>query len=371
MKPTGACHDFVLGALLRPEFADLSSYAPEKGDFAVRLDANEAPPLLSEAARLRLAEVAASTAWHRYPDARQADLRRAIAKKLDVASDEVLAGTGSDEIITMLLTALGRTRAGCPCPTIVTTTPTFVMYRLSARARGMQVLEVPLDPDWDLADGSMLRAIEMSPPNIVFIATPNNPTGNAMAPQRLINVIEGATESLVVIDEAYADYASGHHLDLFRNHGNVAILRTLSKIGFASLRVGWLVGRPDLVREIDKVRLPYNLPTVSQRLAVTVLDELGDEVAAIAARVIEERERLTRLLSELPGTSVTSSQANFLWVKTELLAGDVFSRLAERGVLVRSFHARGGRLAHQLRVTVGTRDENDVFLDALQEALRG
>ena len=285
--------DFPLSELLRPELAELSAYVPEAGDFAVRLDANEAPPLLSEAAKKRLGEVAAETAWERYPDARCTELRRAIAAKHEVSADEVLVGTGSDEVITMLLTALARPRAGNPAATIVTTTPTFVMYRISGRVRGMQVLEVPLDPDWDLADGSILRAIEVSPPNILFIATPNNPTGNPIKRERLINVIEAASESLVVIDEAYADYASSHHLDLYRRYENVAILRTLSKVGFAALRVGWMIGHPELVREIDKVRSPYNAPTASQRLAVTVIDELGGEVRRIASEVIAERERLS------------------------------------------------------------------------------
>ncbi len=359
-----------LSALLRPELAELSAYVPVAGDFGVRLDANEAPPLLGEAARRRLAEVAAGTAWERYPDARCTDLRRAIAQKHGVTPEEVLVGTGSDEVITMLLTALAQPRLGSPAPTIVTTTPTFVMYRLSGRVRGMQVLEVPLDPDWDLPDGSVLRALDVATPNLVFIATPNNPTGNPMKRERLINVIEAARESLVVIDEAYVDYAASHNLDLYREYENVAILRTLSKVGFAALRVGWLFGRPELVSELDKVRSPYNVPSASQRLAVTVLDELGDEIGRIAAEVIAERERLSLELGKLPGIAVTPSQANFLWVKTERAAGEVFSALAEKKVLVRSFHARGGRLAHQLRVTIGTRAENDTFLAALREVVR-
>jgi histidinol-phosphate aminotransferase len=230
---------------------------------------------------------------------------------------------------------------------------------------------VPLDLQWDLADGSLSKAIEMSPPNIVFIASPNNPTGNVMARRRLLNVIDAARDSLVVIDEAYVDYAGGDHLDLYRAHDNVALLRTLSKVGFAGLRVGWLVGRPELVREVDKVRSPYNVSSASQSLARTVLTELGDEISRITREVIAERERLIPLLSEIPGVSVSPSQANFVWVHTERPAAEVFENLAKRGVLVRSFHARGGRLAHQLRVTIGTRAENDAFLDALREVGSG
>ena len=152
---------------------------------AIRLDANEAPALLSASARARLAEVAGSTAWQLYPDARSAHLREAIAAKTGVGADEVFAGVGSDEVIATLLTALVRPRVKNLVPTVLTTTPSFVMYRQSARARGLNVIEVPLDAEWDLAESSMLKALEMTPPNVVFIATPNNPTGNLMSRDRL------------------------------------------------------------------------------------------------------------------------------------------------------------------------------------------
>lgn len=353
--------------LIRPELAELGVYAPLEGDFPIRLDANEAPALLSAGARARLAAVAAATAWERYPDARTAALREAIATRTGVSPGEVFAGVGSDEVIATLLTVLVRPRGKSPAPTLLTTTPSFVMYRQSGRARGWNVMEVPLDAEWDLAESSMARAIEMTPPNVVFIATPNNPTGNLMSPNRLEHVIQAAAGALVVIDEAYVDYSSGDHLDLYRKYDNVALLRTLSKVGFAALRVGWLVARPELVAELDKVRLPYNLPTTSQTLAATVLRELSAEIDALAATVKAERARLCEALAALPRVTLTPSQANFVWLGTERPAGEVFDALCERKILVRSFHARGGRLGSQLRVTVGTREENDAFLQALRE----
>lgn len=353
--------------LVRPELAELSAYAPLAGDFEIRLDANEAPALLTAAARARLAEVAAGTAWQLYPDARSARLREAIAAKTGLGADEVFAGVGSDEVIATLLTALVRPRAKNPVPTILTTTPSFVMYRQSARARGLNVIEVPLDSKWDLAESSMLKALEMTPPNVVFIATPNNPTGNLMSRDRLERVIQAAAGALVVVDEAYVDYSSGDHLDLYRKYENVALLRTLSKVGFAALRVGWLIARPGLVAELDKVRLPYNLPSVSQSIATTVLTELAGEVAATASAVKEERARLSSALASVPRVKLTPSQANFVWLETERPAGEVFDALCAKKILVRSFHARGGRLASQLRVTVGAPHENDAFIRALRE----
>lgn len=354
----------ALTETLRPEFAELSPYQPEAGEYAVRLDANEAPNLLSEAARRSLVEAVAEIAWERYPDARAGQLRCAIAQNCGVSADEILVGVGSDEIITLLMTALVQPRPGRDLVHVLTTTPTFVMYRLSARVRGLRVLEVPLDAHWDLSSEGLLRGIEMAEPNLIFVASPNNPTGTMASPDRLTALIEAAPKTIVVIDEAYIAYADRDQLDAYRKYDNVAILRTLSKVGFAALRLGWLIARPELVRELDKVRLPYNLSALTQRLGTHALESLGDEMARIASSVRAERERVALELGRLGGVEVTPSQANFLWIRCEKPAGEVFDALKARGVLTRSFHARGGRLAHQLRVTIGTRAENDTFLEA-------
>ncbi|WP_437922586.1 histidinol-phosphate transaminase [Sorangium sp. So ce291] len=350
-----------LPALLRPELAELHAYTPVAGDFPVRLDANESPPLLSAEARAALERAAAPEDWGRYPDARLVELREAIAARCGAEPDEILAGVGSDEVISIVLTALSRPRQGAHAASIVTVSPTFVMYKLSARARGMRAVEVPLDAGWDLDVASLLRAVEFARPNVVFIASPNNPTGALMSEDRLEAVIAAAKDALVIVDEAYIDFSPRDQLALRRRHPNVAVLRTLSKIGLASLRVGWLIGAPELVAELDKVRQPYNLPVPSQRAATFALRELDGELRRVAATVTGERERVARGLTEL-GLSVAPSHANFLWVGTRRPAGEVFDALAARGVLVRSFHAAGGRLAHRLRITIGLREENDRLL---------
>lgn len=353
--------------LLRPELADLRSYEPRAGAFDVRLDGNECPPLLSAEAAGELARASTPASYNRYPDARAVELRRAIADQAGVSPDQVLVGTGSDEIIALVLTALDRAQGRNPAPTIVTPTPTFVMYRLSARARGFKVVEVPLDARWDLDVASMRTAISLMRPNVVFIATPNNPTSNLVSLDRLEAVIDAAPDSLVIVDEAYADFAPRTQMHLLQK-GNVAVMRTLSKIGFASLRVGWLVGPAELVREIDKVRQPYNVPEPSQRGATFVLRELAGEVARIRAAVVAERARLSERLGAL-GFGVTPSDANFLWVESPANAGDLCEALAARGVLIKSFHASGGRLTKRLRVTVGLPTENDRLLEEIPRCL--
>lgn len=355
-------------ALLRPELHELSSYVPLEGTWPVRLDANEAPPLLSAAARRRLADALLDAAWERYPDARAAELRAALAARSGARPEQILVGTGSDEVIALLLTALDRPREGARRTAIVAPSPTFVMYRLSARARGLQVVEVPLDRDWDLDVGAMQRAIDFARPHVVFLASPNNPTGNRMSLDRIEAVARAASDALVVVDEAYVDYADGDQLALLA-HPNVAVMRTLSKIGFAALRVGWLVGPEALVREVDKVRQPFNVPSPSQRLATVALTELGDEIARIVAAVRSERARVAAALARTGGVSVAPSDANFLWVETPGSAADVHRRLSEQGVLVRSFAHAGGRLARRLRITIGTPAENDRLLEVLPSCL--
>jgi histidinol-phosphate aminotransferase len=355
-----------LDDLLRPELADAKPYLPTQGDFRVRLDANEAPGLFAPRVRERLARAFGELALERYPDATAEKLRTAVAKRLAVDPSELLMGVGSDEILALLVTAFAKPRRPSEPPVVLTTSPTFVMYKMSARLRGQRVIEVPLDSDWDLAEEGMLKALEIGPPHLVFIASPNNPTGTLMQRERLERVIRAASRSLVVVDEAYIDYSDRSQLDLFRAHENVAILRTLSKVGFAALRIGWLVGRPELVRELDKVRLPYNASGVAQALGALVVGELWDEVEGVVSGVKSERARLGEELGRL-GVGVSPAQANFLWVKTPGPAGDVFRALAERGILVRSFHESGGRLSHQLRITIGSPAENDELVRAWRE----
>lgn len=350
--------------IVRPDLAAIEAYVPHPGHFDVRLDANESPNLLSQEAHARLAEVLGSAALNRYPDVNATTLREAIAERAKCSVDEVIAGSGSDEVIAILLGALDRPREKNPRARIVTTTPTFVMYRLSAKVRGIDVVEVPLDQAWNLDVSGMKRAIEFARPNIVFIATPNNPTGNGMAEDRLRQVITAAPDTLFVLDEAYVDFSSTNVSQLRLEYPNVALLGTISKIGFAALRVGWLIGQRDLVHELHKIRQPYNIPLPSQHGATFVLRELKDEVARLVEHVVSERERLTRELEGL-GFSVVPSQTNFVWVATKRPATEVFDGLASQGILVRSFAKHGGRLAQRLRVTVGTQTENDRFLETI------
>jgi len=357
--------------LLRPELAELSAYKTADAPGArVRLDANEAPASTSTAVRDAVLRAVERTALERYPDGRMRELRDRIAQRTGARPDELLVGTGSDEVIAILLTALARPRERAPRAAVLAPTPTFVMYRINARARGMHPIEVPLDVRWDLDVGAIKRALEMTRPNVVFIASPNNPTSNRVSDDRLAAVIEAARDSLVVVDEAYADFAGGSVRAWRERYPWMAVMRTLSKVGLAALRIGWLEGDEGLVRELDKVRQPYNVSATSQAAAAAVLAEAWDDVSRQVAAVVRERDRLASALRALPGVDVPESHANFLWVGTPAPAARVYEGLLARGVLVKTFHASGGRLADRLRVTVGSRDDNDTFLDAFDRVLK-
>jgi histidinol-phosphate aminotransferase len=357
-------------SLLRPELAELSSYLPaDHPDIEVRLDANEAPHNVSPAVSDAVARAVSRTALERYPDARMRELKARIAERTGARPEELLVGTGSDEVIAILLTAMGRPRDKAPQSMVLVPTPTFVMYRISARAHGHRPVEVPLDSAWDLDVSSMKRALEMTRPNLVFIASPNNPTSTRMSDDRLTAVLDAARDSLVVVDEAYADYAGGSIRAWRARYPNLAVLRTLSKVGLAALRVGWLEADEALVREVDKVRQPFNVSATSQAAAAAVLAEAWDEVGEHVQSVVRERHRVTDRLRALSGVDVAPSQANFLWVGLPRPASEVFAALIERGVLVRSFHSAGGRLSNRLRVTIGSPSDNDRFIEALERIL--
>jgi histidinol-phosphate aminotransferase len=358
--------------LLRPELAELAAYVPAHPPrIRVRLDANEAPASRSPAVRDAVRRAVERTALERYPDARMVELKARLAERTGARPEEILVGTGSDEVISILMTALARPREGAPQPVVVAPTPTFVMYRITARGHGWKAVEVPLDAQWDLDVGAMQRAVELMAPNLVFVASPNNPTGNRMSDSRIKALLEAASSSLVVVDEAYVDYA-GDSLRAWRAHfPNLAILRTLSKIGLAALRIGWIEGDEGLVRELDKVRQPYNVSATSQAAAAAVLAEAWTEVRAEVDEVVRERSRVAGVIAGWEGFDVPGSDANLLWVGTPRPAAAVYEGLVGRGILVRSFHASGGRMANRLRITIGAREENDALLEGLSAVAKG
>jgi histidinol-phosphate aminotransferase len=350
---------------VRPEVRALAAYhVPEPGN-VVKLDAMENPyawpgDLLEEwLGVLRTVEA------NRYPDPQARRLKARLRERMGVpAGAEVLLGNGSDELIQVLLMAI----AG-PGRSVLAPEPTFVMYRQIAEALGLRFVGVPLRPqDFSLDADATLALIEAHDPAVVFLAYPNNPTGNLFAREDVARILESG-RGLVVVDEAYAPFAQTSFLPELPVHPRLLVMRTLSKMGLAGLRLGWLAAHPAWVRELDKVRLPYNVNVLTQLSAELALAHL-DVLEAQAARIRGDRGVLWGRLRTLPGVRAWPSQANFILFRVpQGRAGAVFARLRSDGVLVKRLDGAHPTLADCLRVTVGTPAENETFLEALQRAL--
>lgn len=351
--------------LIRPEVRALSAYhVPDPGRL-VKLDAMENPyPWPGELESL-WHEALRGVEVNRYPDPGASRLKARLRQAMGVPEEaEILLGNGSDEVIQILLTAVAS-----PGRTVLAPEPTFVMYRQVAITLGLRFVGVPLRTlDFGLDLEAMLAAIAAHDPAVVFLAYPNNPTGNLFDADAVRQVLE-ASRGLVVVDEAYTPFAQESFLPELLRHPRLLVVRTVSKMGLAGLRLGWLAGAPAWVRELEKVRLPYNINVLTQRSAELALDHAA-ALEAQTARIREDREALQVALEAVPGVTVWPSRANFLLFRVARgRAGAVFEGLKARGVLIKKLDGSHPMLTDCLRVTVGTPGENAAFLTALRDTL--
>lgn len=359
---------------LRPGIRELSPFQPlpaGAGAELTRLDCNEAPIPLDaeelEALRTALGELS----LQRYPELSGASLRRVLGERWQVDPAQILLGNGSAEVLALLATAFGAGRHGRRAR-LLYPDPSFPYYEVIARTHGLQPIAPPLEADFSLDEQRFARAIAEHMPALVIFASPNNPTGNSFPRAMLLRLARRA-DAAFVADEAYADFAEGGAaavtlIPSIRDTPGLFVTRTLSKLGFAGLRVGALIGPPDAIAELDKVRLPWNLSATSLAFAEVLLsrpDRLEARVRAICAL----REAFHAALAAIPGLRVFPSQANFLLVSvTPLSARLVFERLLARGILVKNV-ARSGILDGCLRITVGARAENERCVAVLREEI--
>jgi len=343
--------------MIRNDIKALSAYHVPDSSGLIKLDAMENPFSLPESIKDAWLQKLATVDLNRYPDADMLLLRTAIAEREGVNPDQVLLGNGSDEIIQMLLLA---TNAG----TCVVPRPTFVMYDLISRWLKRPVASVPLKADFSLDADHFLQVCGREKAEIAFLACPNNPTGNLWDEATIKRIAHGLNGQLI-IDEAYGPFAERSHVSMICP--NVMILRTFSKLGWAGLRLGYLLGEANQIAQLNKVRMPYNINALTQASALFLLDHfaLFEQQAALLCK---ERERLATALNALDGLTVYPSQANFLLVRTAD-AGVVFEGLKRAGILIKSMHGADATLAECVRITVGTPEENDAVIAALKELL--
>jgi histidinol-phosphate aminotransferase len=336
-------------------------HVPSPPRVIAKLDANELPyPPLPADLRAELGRQLAEVALERYPDPAARRLRAILARQLGVAGDQIVFGNGSDELIAMLCSAFSAPRGDRPAAALHPG-PSFVYYKLAAIARGVEPIEVPLTDRFELDEPAVIRAIEAHQPSVVFLALPNNPTGTLWRIGFATELAARFRDVVIVSDEAYLAYSGQTALPQLAAHPNLVIMRTLSKVGMAGLRVGFTISSPAIAAVLEKLRPPYNLSALDQRAAEFVLKHAADWCAARAAEVVAERSRLAAALSAR-GIEVFPSEANLLLIRVPE-ARALWQRLFDAGITVRLFDA--GRLAGCLRVTVGTAAETDALLAAL------
>ncbi|BEP63252.1 histidinol-phosphate transaminase [Variovorax sp. V213] len=350
---------------IRSDVQSMHAYAVQDARGFVKLDAMENPFGLPPALQVELGARLGALALNRYPGERGGDLQRALAAHAHMPEGfGLMLGNGSDELISLLAIA-----CDVPGATVLAPVPGFVMYAMSARLQGLRFVGVPLTADFELDEAAMLAAIAREKPAIVYLAYPNNPTANLWDDAAIEKIVraQGEQGGLVVIDEAYQPFAAKSYIDRIARHGHVLLMRTLSKLGLAGIRLGYLMGPAALIAEIDKVRPPYNVSALNCECALFALEH-AEVFEAQARQIREERHRLMMGLGRLSGVKVWPSDANMILVRVPD-AAKTFEGMKTRGILVKNVSKMHELLANCLRLTVGTADENARMLAALEASL--
>ncbi|MFM8563925.1 MAG: histidinol-phosphate transaminase [Acidimicrobiia bacterium] len=347
---------------VRDDLSALEGYHSPQVTVDVRLNTNEAPVGPPEAFRRALADEVARIEWNRYPDRAAGRLRAAIGELHGVGADQIFVANGSNEVLqTVLLTFAG------PGRTVATFEPTYQLHGHIARISGATVVEGERDADFRIDMNEVRRVVEQSRPHVTFLCSPNNPTGGVDTPSVVGDVL-ALSPGLVVVDEAYGQFADWSAVDLVTEETPLVVSRTFSKTwSMAAARLGYLVGPRWLVAELDKVVLPYHLDATKQ-IAGTLAVAFRDEMEQRVREIVSERERVVTGLRSLD-VDVFDSGANFVLFRPRSKGGRaVWQGLLDRSVLIRDCSG-WPRLADCLRVTIGTPTEDDRFLSAITEVL--
>jgi histidinol-phosphate aminotransferase len=358
--------------LIRDVIRQSQAYHVADASGLIKLDAMENPYALPDDLKQQLQVRLILAELNRYPDPSAAALRKRLMRVMEVPdSKSIVLGNGSDELIQMLAMAVADHENRDIC--LLSFEPGFVMYKIIADFVGIKYVGVPLNNDFTLDMGNTRQAIQQYRPAIIFIAYPNNPSANCYRDSDIEEIISLAP-GMVVLDEAYNPFARKTFMERLSKYDNLLVMRTVSKMGLAGLRLGLLCGHPDIINEIDKIRLPYNINVLTQVAAEFLLDNV-EILNQQAQNIREERSRLLDVMNTMPELEVFPSQANFILFRVldsakNNDANDVFKSIKQSGVLIKNMKADTGLLKNCLRVTVGTPEENEAFLAALKKAMK-
>jgi len=358
--------DELVTRWIRPEVLSINAYhVPAPGNM-VKLDAMENPYAWPESLQDHWLQQLGKAAINRYPDPAANPLKSALRSAFDVPQDcDILLGNGSDEIIQMLAMAVAK-----PERVVLAPEPSFVMYKMIATMAGMGYIGVPLKQDFSLDIDAMLAAIRQHNPALVFLAYPNNPTGNLFDKDEIRDILN-TCQGLVIIDEAYQAFAGTSLLDWLGQFNNLLIMRTVSKMGMAGLRLGYLLGDKRWLAQVDKMRLPYNINVLTQLTAQLALQHV-DAFRSQTQQICADRDILFREMGKIANIELYPSFTNFILFRVKgKTSQQVFDSLQQQGILIKNLGNPPGPLHNCLRVTVGTPDENTRFLKGLTVSLEG
>ena len=347
-------------SLIRPEIQALQAYPVGDASGMIKLDAMENPFRWPEAMVDEWQSILANCALNRYPHPTAPEVVAGLRSVMNIpAQYDVLLGNGSDEIIQLLAMATAN-----PGATILAPEPGFVMYKMIATYVGLNYIGVPLKEDFSLDMPAMLTAIEQHQPQLIFLAQPNNPTGNLWAEEDLHALVQ-ASRGIVVLDEAYLPFSSRNHLNWLDQYDHVLVMRTLSKVGLAGLRLGLLIGKPEWLNEINKIRMPYNINVLTQASAAFALKHFS-VLQQQCDLLRTQRTWLTQQLTDL-GLTPFNSEANFILARTQHgQARVMFEALKQQKILIKCLDGGHPLLSDCLRFTVGTPEENQALVAALR-----
>ncbi len=354
----------LISKIFRKEIINISAYKVAESENLIKLDAMENPYTWPENIKEKWLNQLKDSPINRYPDPEARQLVEIIRKTNNIPpQSKILLGNGSDEIIQLLLMAL---------PTgshVLSPAPGFVMYRQVALSLGLDYHSVALKADnFELDISAMLDAIQKFQPLIIFLAYPNNPTGNLFN-QKSIDQILKIAPGLVILDEAYAPFANASFIDKLTEHKNLLVMRTLSKLGLAGLRLGFIAGEQQIIEQLNKIRLPYNINILTQKTAEFALQN-QDLFKQQTQQICEERTLVLKQLNQLLGITAFDSAANFIFFKTpKKQANTIFEQLKISGILIKNLSPQEGLLSDCLRVTIGKHQENKAFITALTEII--
>ncbi len=350
----------MLNSLVKDNIKSLLAYKVEDSANMVKLDANEnnnVSYLLNE----KLSKAIMESKINEYPDSDCVELRSILEKELKIDSEKIIVTCGSDQLIALIMSAFIDNG-----DKMLTHTPTFGMYKIASQIAGGLTIEVPLNDDFTFDLNSFLKAMEKENPKVVFLTNPNNPTGNIIAREEIIKILE-SSKGIVVVDEAYYEFYGESVIDLIDKYKNLIVLRTLSKAyGLAGARVGYGLASKKFMDILYKVKPPYNVASLSQMSAKICLEN-KDIMYKAVDEIVKERERILELLKEIPNLKIFESYANFILFRLDN-AKEVYNYLLDNKVLIRYFGDKGP-LAGCLRLSIGKKEENELVIKLLKELL--